>query len=161
MVLKKKEWVIKKWAHGKDLIRKYLIEKEVIKQIISDLEAGIPPGKAIYREQMRKQTMLSIRGGRKMKLQAEYMKEANGSIKVTIRITDSGDFPTVNVFKSASENPSDETWNIGQGTESTISNTLPSPAEAKQWVSAQVNALKGKLDNWRGIWVPESEEFEV
>ena len=96
-----------------------------------------------------------------MKLQAEYMKEANGSIKVIIRITDSGDFPTVNVFKPASENPSDEAWNIGQGTQSTTSNTLPSPDEAKQWVSAQVDALKVKLDNWRGIWIPESEEFEV
>jgi hypothetical protein len=96
-----------------------------------------------------------------MKLQAEYMKEANGSIGVTIRITDSGDFPTVNVFEPASENPSDETWNIGQCTQSTISNTLPSPDEAKQWVLAQVDALKRELDNWRGIQVPESEEFDI
>lgn len=96
-----------------------------------------------------------------MKLQAEYMKEANGSIKVIIRITDSGDFPTANVFKPASENPSYETWNIGQGTQSTISNTLPSPDKAKQWVSAQVDALKKELDNWRGIRVPESEEFDI
>lgn len=96
-----------------------------------------------------------------MKLQATYEKEANASIKATIKVIDSGDFPTVNVFKSASENPSDEAWNIGEGTESTISNTLPNPDEARRWVSAQISAIKGKLDDWRSIRVPEPEEFEI
>ena len=96
-----------------------------------------------------------------MKLEATYTKEANGSIKATIRVTDSGDFPTINVFKSPSENPSDETWSIGEGTESAISNTLPGPDETKQWVTSQINALKWNLDHWRAIWVPESEEFEI
>jgi len=97
----------------------------------------------------------------RMKLQATYWKEANGLIKATLKVIDQGDFPTVNIFKSALENQSDEAWSIGQGTESTISNMLPSPDEAKQWVSAQINAIKGKLDGWRGIRVPEFQEFEI
>ena len=96
-----------------------------------------------------------------MKLQAKYEKEANGFIKATIKVIDSGDFPTANLFTSASENPSDEAWRMEVGTESTICNTLTNPAEAKQWVSGQVKALKWNLDNWRSILVPEFEEFEI
>ncbi len=96
-----------------------------------------------------------------MKLQASYSKDGNGSLKAIIKIVDQGDFPTINIFKSASENPLDEAWNLREGKESTISKTLPSPEEAKQWVLSQVKVLKEKLDHWRNIVVPETEEFEV
>ena len=97
----------------------------------------------------------------KMNLQATYKKEANGSIRATIKVIDSGDFPTVNIFNSASKNPSDEAWNLGEGKQSSISKTLPNSDEAKQWVLSQVKVLREKLDHWRNIVVPESEEFEV
>ncbi len=97
----------------------------------------------------------------RMKLQAAYWKEANGLIKATLKVVDQGDYPGFNIFKSALENQSDEVWSIGDGIESTISNMLSSPDEAKQWVSAQINAIKGKLDGWRGIRVPEFQEFEI
>jgi 3D (Asp-Asp-Asp) domain-containing protein len=116
--------------------------------------------KAIYLEQTQKRTMLPRRG-RKMKLQALYTKDAKGFIKVVIEVIESGDFPTVNVFKSSSENRSDEAWNLGEGAENTTSKTLPSSDEAKRWVSSQVKALEEKLNQWRHIVVPEPEEFEV
>ncbi|HIC90609.1 MAG TPA: hypothetical protein EYP21_00810 [Syntrophaceae bacterium] len=96
-----------------------------------------------------------------MKLQATYWKNADGSIKATIEVLDAGDFPRSNIFPSASITQENEEWNLGEGTESTISQTLPTSDEAKQWVSAQISALKAKLDHWRGIMVPEPEEFEV
>lgn len=96
-----------------------------------------------------------------MKLQATYLKGADGSIKATIEVVDQGDFPTVSIFGSASGHPADEARNPGEGAESSVSETFPTSDEAKQWVSAQINALKVKLDHWRGIWVPEPEEFEI
>lgn len=99
--------------------------------------------------------------GIKMKLQAVYWKNANGSIKVTIKIVDQGDFPTPDIFGPTLGNPADEGWSLGEGTDDSITKTLPTSEEAKHWVSAQINALKEKLDNWRSIWVPEPEEFEI
>lgn len=96
-----------------------------------------------------------------MKLQATYWKNADGSIKATIEILDAGDFPRSNIFPSPSKNLETEEWNIGKGTETTISQTLPTSDEAKQWMSAQIRAIKEKLDHWRGIMIPESEEFEI
>lgn len=96
-----------------------------------------------------------------MKLQATYLKNVDGSIKATIEVLDAGDFPRSNIFPSPSISPENEEWNIGKGTESTISQTLPTSDEAKQWVSAQISTLKAKLDHWRSITIPEPEEFEV
>jgi len=92
-----------------------------------------------------------------MKLQTAYWKNADGSIKVTIKVVDKGDFPTVNIFGSSSGYPAEEGWSLEESSGDYISNTLPNPDEAKQWASSQVNALKEKLDNWRNIWVPEPE----
>ncbi len=96
-----------------------------------------------------------------MKLQATYWKDAKGSIKVTIKVLDAGDYPESYIFPQTSENPGHGEWRLGEGTENTISQTLSSAYDAKQWVSAQINSLKGKLDYWRDIVVPEAEEFEV
>jgi hypothetical protein len=96
-----------------------------------------------------------------MKLQATYSKDANGSIKSTIKVVDPRDFPTVNIFNSAAENPSDEAWKLEEGKEDTISKTMASPDEAKQWVLSQVRALEQNLNHWRQIAVPDPEEFEV
>ncbi len=96
-----------------------------------------------------------------MKLQATYSKGADGSIKSTIKVVDPRDFPTVNIFNSAAENPSDEAWKLGEGKEATISKILGSSDEAKQWVLSQVRALEQKLNRWREIVVPDPEEFEV
>ncbi len=145
-------------AIGASALYKHFKKKSDIIQCYSETAGSME--KAIYSQQTRKRTMLS-RGGRKMKLQASYTKDARGFIKVIIKVIDSGDFPTVNVFKSASENPSDATWNLGEGEESTTSNTLPSSDEAKQWVLSQVKALEEKLNQWRHIVVPGPEEFEV
>ncbi len=97
----------------------------------------------------------------KMKLQTVYWKNADGSIKVTIKVVDQDDFPTCNIFGPTLGNPADEGWSLGESTDDSITKTLPTSDEAKQWASAQIHALKGKLDNWRSIWVPEPEEFEI
>ncbi len=96
-----------------------------------------------------------------MKLQATYWKDAKGSIKATIKVLDAGDYPESYIFPQTPENPGDDGWKLGEGTENTMSQTLPSAYDAKQWVSTQINILKGKLDHWREIVVPETEEFEV
>jgi len=96
-----------------------------------------------------------------MKLQATYWKDARGSIKATVQVLDAGDYPETNIFPRISENPGDDGWKLGEGTENAISQTLPSAYDAKQWVSAQINSLKGKLDYWRNIVIPKPEEFEV
>lgn len=139
------------------------ITKENIQEIVKDMETHhAAEGQVTYIKQViKKPRRLREGGDKKMKLQATYSKNANGSIEVTIKVVDQGAFPTVNIFNSASENPSDEAWNLAEGKQSTISKTLPSSDEAKQWVSSQVKALKEKLDYWRNIVVPESEEFDV
>jgi len=139
------------------------ISKGRVRQIVKDIETHYAPkGQVTYIKQaIKKPRPLGEEGGKKVKLQATYSKNADGTIEATIKVVDQGDFPTVNIFNSTSENPSDEAWNIGQGTESTISNTLFNPDEAKQWVSTQINSLKRKLDAWRNIVVPEPEELEV
>jgi len=96
-----------------------------------------------------------------MKLQTAYWKNADGSINVTVKVVDQGDFPTANVFGSTSGYPADEGWSLGESSEDSITNTLPTSDEAKQWASTQINAVKEKLDNWRNILVPETEEFEI
>ncbi len=104
----------------------------------------------------------SPRNGRqKMKLQTAYWKNADGSIKVTIKVADKGDFPTANIFGSSSGYPAEESGDLGEGSRDSISKTLPTPDEARQWTSAQINALKEKLDNWESIQVPEPEEFGI
>jgi len=64
---------------------------------------------------------------------------------------DKGEFSTINIFKSASDDPSHEAWKPGEGTESAITKTFLNSDEAKKWVSIQINALKTKLDHWRSI----------
>lgn len=95
----------------------------------------------------------------KMKLATGYWKNADGSIKVTIKVVDKGDFPTANIFGLRA--PADEDWSLAEDIRDSVSKTLPTPDEAKQWALAQINALKEKLNNWRNIWVPEPEEFEI
>ncbi len=97
----------------------------------------------------------------KMRLRATYCKDANGFIISTIKVLHQGDFPTPNIFRAISDTPGDEAWNLGEGTENTISKKLPTPDEVQQWVSRQIKLLKTKLDGWRNIPVPDPEEFEV
>lgn len=97
----------------------------------------------------------------KMRLRATYGKDINGFIISTIKVLHQGDFPTPNIFRSTSDTPGDETWNLGGGTGNTVSKNLATPDEAKQWVSTQIKCLKTKLDRWRSIPVPDPEEFEV
>lgn len=137
-----------------------LRKREVIREIISDTAGCATMRKQIYTEKTQKRTTLS-REGKRMKLRASYKKDVKGFITATIEVIDPGDFPTVNVFKSESGNPSDEDWNPGEGEESTTSKTLPNSGSAKEWVLSQVNALEKKLDKWRDIVVPEPEEFDV
>ncbi len=132
-----------------------------MRQIVKDMEAYHAAKAQVTHIKEVTKKELGQGGDKKMRLQATYSKDAYGSIKVTIDVVDQGDFPTVNIFNSASENPSDEAWNLGERKESTISKTLPSPDEAKQWVLSQVKVLKEKLDRWRNIAVPKSDEFEV
>lgn len=77
------------------------------------------------------------------------------------KVVDHGDFPTSNIFGPTLGNPADEGWSLGEGTDDSITKTLPTSDEAKQWASVQIHALKEKLDNWLSIWVPELEEFEI
>lgn len=96
-----------------------------------------------------------------MKLQTVYWKKADGSINATIKVVDQGDFPTANIFGSTSGYTADEGWSLGENTEDSITKTLPTSHEAKQWASTQINTIKEKLDNWRNISAPEPEEFEI
>lgn len=96
-----------------------------------------------------------------MKLQASYWKDAKGSIKSTINLLDAGDYPESNIFPRILENPGDDGWKLGEGTENTISQTSPSAYDAKQWVSAQIDSVKRKLDYWRDIVIPEPQEFDI
>jgi hypothetical protein len=96
-----------------------------------------------------------------MKLQAIYWKDARGCIKATIRVLEAGDYPETDIFPRELEDPGRDGWKLGEGAENAISYTLPSAYDAKKWVSEQIDNLKGKLDYWRAIVVPEPEEFEV
>lgn len=90
-----------------------------------------------------------------MKLQATYSKNPDGSIKAVIKVVDREDFPTANIFRSASESPADDRWNLSESTESTITKTFPISDEAKQWVLTQIEGLKVKLNRWRNISLEE------
>lgn len=141
-------------AHG---IR--LMKGEATRQIITDAVAQTPVRGRIYPEHREKWARSSGQT-EKMKLKASYTKDTRGLITATIEVTDPGDFPTVKIFKSTSEDRSDETWSLGEGDESTTSKTLPSSAEAQQWVLSWVKALKREMYQWRAVEVPDSEEFE-
>ncbi|KPJ64437.1 MAG: hypothetical protein AMJ45_05740 [Syntrophobacter sp. DG_60] len=93
--------------------------------------------------------LLFNRGRKKIKLKATWSRNPNGSITATIKVVDRGDFPTVNIFGSTSEEPASVAWNLGKGTISAITKTLSTPEEAKQWVSVQIGAIKWKLEHWR------------
>lgn len=97
----------------------------------------------------------------KMRLRATYCKDANGSIILTIKVLDQGDFPTSNIFRSTSDDPAGGAWDLGEGMENAIAHTSPTSDEARQWVLARIKILKLKLDGWRNIWVPQPEEFQI
>jgi len=90
-----------------------------------------------------------------VKLQATYSKNPDGSIKAVIKVVYRGDFPTDNIFRSASESPVDDRWNLSEGVESAITKTFPTSNEAKKWVSTQIEVLKAKLNRWRSMSLEE------
>jgi hypothetical protein len=118
---------------------KGVIKKEAISEIIGDMTAHTPMGKAIYPERIEKSIRL-LRESRKMRLKASYTKDAKGFIKATIEVVDPGDFHTANAFKPTGENPRGGT-----------SKTLPTSDEAKQWVLSQVKAIEKKLNQLRPL----------
>jgi len=122
-------------------LNKRKIDESIVKEALTDLKI---------------EQSIDRNRSQKMKLQTLYRKNPNGSIKVTIKVADQGDFPTANIFGSSSGYPGKESWSLGEGNGDSISKTLPTPDEAKQWALVQINALKERLDNWRSIWVPES-----
>jgi hypothetical protein len=113
-----------------------VVRREAIREIISDMAAHTPMGKAIYPEKTEKSIRLS-KESRKMRLKASYTKDAKGFIKATIEVVDPGDFQRANVFESTCDNPYGGT-----------SKTLPTSDEAKEWVLSQVETIKKRLSDY-------------
>lgn len=96
-----------------------------------------------------------------MKVQATYSKHPDGSIKVIIEVLNKGDFPTVNIFGSPCESPTDGGWNLREGTESAIVRTFTTSDEAKRWVSTQIESLNAKLDRWRSMRLEQAPPISL
>ena len=89
-----------------------------------------------------------------MKLQARFEKLASGKIECRLRVIDSEDYPSEQVFKGPRVYPSSEGFTLSSDGWSSIEYEASTYEEAVEWVEREVAALRGHLQKWREIPVP-------
>jgi len=84
-----------------------------------------------------------------------YTKLQDGRIEAEVRVTFSGDFPTEYVFDSTDE------VNLVHGTRNVAVFFDDDEGHARYKAIECIKELRKKLDDWRKIYVPPDEEFEI
>ena len=90
-----------------------------------------------------------------MKLHARFEKLSSGKIECRLRVIDPEDYPSGLIFRDPHEYPSSEGFALTSDGWSAIEYVASTYKEALEWAEREISALRGHLQRWREIEVPE------
>ena len=96
-----------------------------------------------------------------MKVQIEFTKFSDRRIRVSLTVTESGDYTTNEIFFNEEDWATNGTFELMRSNGACIVNTVSEGAEADKWASDQIEALKKVIDAWRKAYIHGDYEVEI
>ena len=96
-----------------------------------------------------------------MKVQVEFKKFSDRRIRVSLTVTQSGDFTTEEILLNEEDWVTDSDFKLICSNGARIVNTVSDGAQADKWASDQIEALRKVIDAWRKVYIHGDYEVEI
>ena len=97
----------------------------------------------------------------KMKVQIEFKKFSDRRVRVSLTVTQRGDFTTNEIFLNEEDWVTNSDFKLIHSYGARIANTLGDGAQADKWASDQIEALRKVIDEWRKAYIYGDYEIEI
>ena len=96
-----------------------------------------------------------------MKVQVEFKKFSDRRIRVSLTVTQKGDFTTEEIFLNEEDWVTSSDFKLICSNGARIVNTVGDCVQADKWASDQIEALRKVIDAWRKVYIHADYEVEI